>query len=242
MVRHAKRPHRRYRRRRRGNRKVATVGTVKRMFARKVETKQTVLYPGDLAMANRYVYCYRPLYNIAKGTNANERLGSSISNVNVRMALAYTHLGLNSTGDTRLSTGSLFRVMVVKSLRDLSGVATSATVWSSITASAPGDNLHLISDSRQPASSLLDPATDTRLVKQFWLRASNPTTALISGDTVFKQLSFNIPKFDYDESAGTARSAWNYYVLVVCQSSKDVGLGHQTGTLQSQFLIRWKDA
>ena len=129
--------------------------TVKRMFARKVETKQTVLYPGDLAMANRYVYCYRPLYNIAKGTNANERLGSSISNVNVRMALAYTHLGLNSTGDTRLSTGSLFRVMVVKSLRDLSGVATSATVWSSITASAPGDNLHLISDSRQPASSLL---------------------------------------------------------------------------------------
>ena len=55
MVRHAKRPHRRYRRRRRGNRKVATVGTVKRMFARKVETKQTALYPGDLAMANRYV-------------------------------------------------------------------------------------------------------------------------------------------------------------------------------------------
>ena len=109
------------------------------------------------------------------------------------MALAYTHLGLNSTGDTRLSTGSLFRVMVVKSLRDLSGVATSATVWSSITASAPGDNLHLISDSRQPASSLLDPATDTRLVKQFWLRASNPTTALISGDTVSNNCLLTFP-------------------------------------------------
>ena len=114
----------------------------------------------------------------------------------------------------------------------------------SITASANSDNLQLLSDSRQPASSLVDPSTDTKVVKQFWLRSASdaPTGILTASAPAFKHFSFKIPKFDYEETTGLARSPWNYYVLAVAQSNSGYPLGSQVGQLQTQFIINWKDA
>lgn len=242
MVRQHTRRYRRPRRARRRNNKLATVGTVKRILARKVETKALALYPADISLGNRYVYAYQPFYQIAKGTGSFNRIGASVREVTLQMSFAFTYLGNDSVGSTRLGTGGLFRCMIVKTPRDLGSKATSSTAWTGVTATAgTGDDLPVLLALNSPATSLFDVNSDVKLVKQFWLHSTQPTTSLISGDTVFKQVSVRIPRYEYDELSNTGRTT-NYYVLITAQGSKDMPSNSSIGTLQSHMLVKWKDA
>lgn len=226
--------------RRRRNRRVATVAGVKRLINRKVETKAFHTALTDMTVGNRYVYAYAPLAAITKGTGHQNRVGSTITNVRLSMAFSWSYVGANPLGDTRISTGAPLRVMVVRTPRRLT---FSSTNWSATTATAgTGDALPvLLAGTSHPASSLLDPKSDVKLVKQFWLHSTSPTNSLIIGDTVFKQVSVRIPKYEYDEVAGTGRT-YNYYVLVTTQTAPTQASNSQNGIMQSSFLVQWKDA
>lgn len=227
--------------RRRRYRRVATVAGVKRMISKKVETKALATTVTDLTVGNRYVYVYAPLNNIVKGTGHQNRIGSTINNIRLTMAVSWSYLGLNPTGDTRVSSGGPLRVMIVRTPRDVTGL--SQTAWNSTTATAGTNDVFpvLLSGTSHPATSLLDPKSDVKLVKQFWLHASSPHTSLIVGDTVFKQVSVRIPKYEYDEINGTGRT-YNYYVLVSSQTAPSQASNSQNGVMQSSFLVQWKDA
>lgn len=223
-------------------RKVATVATVKRLINRKVETKALALYPADISLGNRYVYAYQPFFQILKGTDSFRRVGASIKDIALQMSFAFTYLGNDSLGSTRLSTGGLLRCMIVKTPRDLPTKATAVNAWTGITATAgTGDDLPLFLSLNSPATSLLDINSDVKVVKQFWLHSTQPTNSLISGDTVFKQVTVRIPRYEYDELTSTGRTM-NYYVLVTAQGSKDMPSNASVGTLQAHMLIKWKDA
>lgn len=226
--------------RRRKVRRVATVAGVKRLISKKVETKALANTLADLTVGNRYVYAYAPFQLIAKGTGHQNRIGSSINNVRLSMAFSWSYTGLNPTGDTRVSSGAPLRVIIVRTPRRLN---YSTTAWSSTTATAgTSDALPVfLSGVSHPASSLIDPKSDVKLVKQFWLHSTSPHTSLIIGDTVFKQVSVRIPKYDYDEVTGQGRTH-NYYVLVCSQTAPSQASNSQNGILQSSFLLQWKDA
>lgn len=241
MAPRARRPRRNRRRRRRQN-KVATIATVKRIVRAQEETKVLKLPLADISLGNRYVYAFQPFWQIAKGTGSNQRIGAMIRDVTLSGSFAYTFLGNDSVGSTRLATGGPLRIMVVRTPRDLPSKATAAAAWTAVTATAgTADDLPILVNPNFPATTLVDPNMDVKVVKQYWLQSSQQTTSLIAGNTVFKQFHIRIPRYEYDEYSGSGR-LYNYYVLVVAQGSKDMPSNASIGTLQSEVMVRWKDA
>ena len=62
----------------------------------------------------------QPISNIVRGTADNQRVGSEIKNLYLKMAFTWMAKGNDSFGSTRLATGVPLRVVVVRTARDLS--------------------------------------------------------------------------------------------------------------------------
>ena len=110
---------------------------VKRVINRQEETKFVSLDPVDVDMGARRWYMIQPISNIVKGTADNQRVGSEIKNLYLKMAFTWMAKGNDSVGSTRLATGVPLRVVVVRTARDLSVGKTAFTQISTTAASLP---------------------------------------------------------------------------------------------------------
>lgn len=222
--------------------KVATVATVKRMISRKQETKRMWVGMADFKPGNRRVYATSLFAGLTKGTNSYERIGDTIQDITLNFSIAWTALGLNSLSDTKLQTGSPLRYMVVRTTYDISGVGASG--WTQIGVDASTNSaLPIFANTVQTVNSLLVPHPDIKVIKQGWVRSETPVTSMIGGTTNFKQFSVKVPRYVYDPivSANNARR-YNYYLCVTSSGGQDYPDNATPGSLQSHFMIQYKDA
>lgn len=230
-------------RRQRGRRrKVATLATVKRLITGKMETKRVGIGLPDFKPGNRYVYACAPFRSIPQGTGAGQRVGDAISNVKLRMSFTWTPLGLDSTSSTKLQTGMPLRVLLVRTTNEIT--APTHTGWVMVSGAYDANSdFPIFANTVQTVSSLLVPHPDYKVVKQFWLNSSTPVTSMVSGNTVFKQATVNIPKYVYDPVVGTSQAKrYNYYLLVTSSAGQDNPANSTVGSVQAHYMIEYKDS
>lgn len=230
-------------RRPRQRRRLATVATVKRLISRTQETKNIGLGLADLTLGARRFYVYNPMYSIVKGTGANQRIGESVRNVKIRGAITWQWIGTGATG-TQLSLGMPLRVMLVKTPRDIGLGQGGWQQVSALSTDTGSSALPLIMNPVQTSTSFADPNSDVKIVKQMWIYAPKDVSGDVLGAGVFKNFSFSVPKYDYDVVGGGGGQGrhYNYYIVVTCGGNMVLGDNANTGSLQSNFLITYKDA
>ena len=128
---------------------------VKRVINRQEETKFVSLDPVDVDMGARRWYMIQPISNIVKGTADNQRVGSEIKNLYLKMAFTWMAKGNDSFGSTRLATGVPLRVVVVRTARDLS-VGKTAFTQISTTARSTSSDLPLFFNNVQTVTAMAD--------------------------------------------------------------------------------------
>lgn len=214
---------------------------VKRVINRQEETKFVSLDPVDVDMGARRWYMIQPISNIVKGTADNQRVGSEIKNLYLKMAFTWMAKGNDSIGSTRLATGVPLRVVVVRTARDLS-VGKTAFTQITTTARSTSSDLPLFFNNVQTVTAMADPKSDVKIVKQFYLNSSQSTTSLIGGTTSFKIDGVKIPTYKFaDETATPNGRSMNYYVLIT-SSSPILPDNASAGICQAQFHMYYKDA
>lgn len=214
---------------------------VKRVIARQEETKFVTLDTADVDVGARRWYMIQPISNIVKGTSDNQRVGSEIKNLYLKMAFTWMAKGNDSVGSTRLATGVPLRVVIVRTARDLS-VGKTAFTQITTTARSTSSDLPLFFNPVQTVTAMADPKSDVKIVKQFYLNSTQPTTSLIGGTTSFKIEGIKIPTYKFaDETATPNGRSMNYYVLIN-SSSPILPDNASAGICQSQFHMYYKDA
>lgn len=195
------------------SRKMATVATVKRILNRAIETKYVLKDWPTVTLGAQRWYAIQPLTSITKGTNPFNRIGKEISNVNLRLAMEYVHLGNDYSGTTRLSTGSTLKCVFVRTMRDLSSLGT--TSWAVATTSDnSGSQLPLFINPTAGASSMVGSAmNDVHIIKTFYLKSEQTTTSLINGTPQSTIVNLRIPKFVFDDDASSGMKS-NYFILI----------------------------
>ena len=219
----------------------ALSNAVKRVINRQEETKFYSVDPADVDMGARRWYVMQPIANIAKGTADNQRVGSEIKNLYMKMAFTWMAKGNDSVGSTRLATGVPLRVVVVRTARDLT-VGKTAFAQISTTARSTSAELPLFFNPVQTVTAMADPKSDVKVVKQFYLNSTQSTTNLIGGTTSFKIDGIKIPTYKFaDETTTPNGRSMNYYVLIT-SSSPILPDNASAGICQAQFHLYYKDA
>lgn len=232
-----------YRGRRRYRRKIATIATVKRLITGTQETKCHYINPGDITMGNNTAYVLAPLEGINKGTTRNQRVGEGITHVNIRGTIACAWAGDNGF-DAVVSQGAPVRVMLVRTDRVLT---PSPSAGFETVGVAMGDNsagLPMITNFNQLGYASVDPASDVKVVKEFWLKPFKYDNDLNNGVTTFRKFSFRIPRYQYDVtgSSPSVRGRHINYYLVVCSTAIGMSTGQSTAKMVSSFMVQFKDA
>lgn len=229
---------------RRPRRKPKTTFTkkVQQVIRRQEETKFHQSNLPDFRPGAQRFYMFQPLANIPRGTSDNDRVGSEIRDVSMKLSVTWTCFGNDSFGGTRLTTGLPLRVMIIKSVRDLS-IGTSNWAQVSMGANTSGAQLPLFDNTVQTVNALPYPSADSRIVKQFWLKSTQPTTSLIAGDTVFKMAQCKIPLYRYSDSTSTPHGRIsNYYVVITTSGCDAVPDNATAGAVQFHSIVSYKDA
>lgn len=224
-------------------RRLATVSTVKRLISRTQETKNVGLGLSDLTLGARRFYVFSPMYSIPKGTGANQRIGESVRNVRIRGSFTWQWVGTGMTG-TQLSLGMPLRVMVVRTPRDIGLGQSGWQQVSALSTDTGSSALPFIMNPVQTSTSFADPNSDVKIVKQFWIDAPKNVSGDVLGAAAFKNFSFSVPKYDYEVVGGAPGQGrhYNYYIVVTCGGNMVLGDNANTGSMQSNFLITYKDA
>ena len=238
-----RKPRRRQNKRYARRNKVATLATVKRLITGTQETKCHYINPVEFTMGNNTAYVLAPLEGISKGTTRNQRVGESISHIKLRGVVACSWAGDNGV-DAVLSQGGSVRVMLVRTDRVLSSSPSSSFGTVGITMGDNSAGLPMITNGNQLSYSFIDPASDIKILKQFWVKTFKYDNDLNNGVTAFKQFSFSIPRYHYDvtlSSPSVRGRHYNYY-LVVASTAIGMSTGQSTAKLQSHFMVQFKDA
>lgn len=232
-----------YRGRRRYRRKPATLATVKRLITRTQETKCHYINPVEFTMGNNTAYVLAPLEGITKGTTRNQRVGEGITHVKVRGTIACAWVGDNGF-DAVVSQGAPLRVMLVRTDRVLSPSPSAGFETVGIDMGNNSAGLPMITNFSQLAYSSVDPVSDVKVVKQFWLKPFKYDNDLNHGVTTFKNFSFSIPRYQYDVtgSSPSVRGRHINYYLVLCSTAIGMSTGQSTAKLASSFMVQFKDA
>ena len=156
----------------------ALSNAVKRVINRQEETKFYSVDPADVDMGARRWYVMQPIANIVKGTADNQRVGSEIKNLYMKMAFTWMARVMIQLVLPVLPPACALRVVVVRTARDLT-VGKSAFTQISTTARSTSAELPLFFNPVQTVTAMADPKSDVKIVKQFYLNSTQQTTNLI---------------------------------------------------------------
>ena len=214
---------------------------MKRVINRQEETKFYSVDPADVDMGARRWYVMQPIANIVKGTADNQRVGSEIKNLYMKMAFTWMAKGNDSVGSTRLATGVPLRVVVVRTARDLT-VGKTAFTQISTTARSTSAELPLFFNPVQTITAMADPKSDVKIVKQFILTLPNKLQIWLG---VLPRSRLMVSRFLrtslLDETSTPHGRSMNYYVLIT-SSSPILPDNASAGICQAQFHLYYKDA
>lgn len=218
----------------------------------------------DTVLQNYKIYVFNPLAGIVSGTSTHTRIAERIQNVRLRIKMLYNHLGEVENSDLKIHQDSLFRVLVIRTKRELT---QSFNTWQDLTTTLGRTNTNANEDNTlfyQPTGFLnawngtiadikrdnnyevlYDKVKSSKIIGNLngigYMPNGTPVSnALLYGTTAMLSANVKLPQAEYNTDNQYLNNK-NTYVVVQAVSRSGLP-AIDCGWMYCQYSVQYTDA